>query len=235
MFCGKRLKIAREFRGWTQTKLAEQVAASCALISLCETGQKKDPARDLVEACGSVLGLAPEFFDSDNDVFHEDEGNFASTDYPGENEGASSCSWDPDRSSSAEVSWGVLPTPKYSLDNGVSLRGNRDGGRAMPRALEKLGIDTPLLRIGEVLEDAGVVIVRHVVKSTKVDTFSYSGGGMTMILPNQEIESGPRWNFRLGTRTWTSRHASQNFDGDGRDRTSGEQVCQRLPDTTQSF
>jgi Zn-dependent peptidase ImmA (M78 family) len=61
----------------------------------------------------------------------------------------------------------------------------------------KLGIDTPLLQIGEVLEDAGVVIARHVVESKKVDTFSHYGGGMTIILPNQEIQSGPRWNFDM--------------------------------------
>ena len=77
LFFGARLQVAREFRGLTQTQLGERVAASCALISLCETGKKKDPAPDLVEACGSVLGFAPAFFYSPiEDVFREDECNF---------------------------------------------------------------------------------------------------------------------------------------------------------------
>jgi hypothetical protein len=62
LFFGARLQLAREFRGLTQTLLGERVAASCALISLCETGKKKDPAPDQTEACSSVLGFAPGSF-----------------------------------------------------------------------------------------------------------------------------------------------------------------------------
>jgi len=62
IFWGERLQLAREFRELTQTQLAEKVVASCALISLCENGKKREPSRDLVEACADVLGFHPEFF-----------------------------------------------------------------------------------------------------------------------------------------------------------------------------
>src|SRR2546422_6125476 len=77
IFVGERLQIAREFRGLTQKKLGDAVAASVSLVSLCETGKKKDPAIDLVEAFGSVLGFQPQFFYRKiSDVFREEECNF---------------------------------------------------------------------------------------------------------------------------------------------------------------
>ena len=76
-FFGERLQLAREFRGKTQKQLGDEVAASPTLISLCETGKKKDPAADLVEACGSVLGFEPAFFYHPvQDVFRENECSF---------------------------------------------------------------------------------------------------------------------------------------------------------------
>src|SRR5438309_2053611 len=77
VFWGERLQLAREFRGLTQTDLGNQVAASCSLISLCENGKKRDPAPDLVEACGAVLGFDPTFFYGPvEDAFREDECSF---------------------------------------------------------------------------------------------------------------------------------------------------------------
>src|ERR1700726_2303225 len=77
VFVGQRLQLAREFRDWTQKQLGDAVAASHSIISLCETGKKKDPASDLVEAFGSVLGFEPEFFyNTVEDAFLEDECSF---------------------------------------------------------------------------------------------------------------------------------------------------------------
>src|SRR5579862_2114803 len=73
-FWGERLQVAREFRGLTQIRLGDEVSASPALISLCEKSKKPFPARDLVEAFGSVLGFEPEFFYGPiDDVFREEE------------------------------------------------------------------------------------------------------------------------------------------------------------------
>jgi hypothetical protein len=48
----------------------------------------------------------------------------------------------------------------------------------------------------QVLEHAGVIIVRHLVKSTKVDAFSRHGR-TTVVFLNQEIQSTSRWNFDI--------------------------------------
>ena len=62
IFYGARLLLAREYRGMTQGQLGNAVSASGALISLCENEKKKEPAADLVEAFGDVLGFSPGFF-----------------------------------------------------------------------------------------------------------------------------------------------------------------------------
>src|SRR5438445_8265552 len=76
VFWGERLQVAREFKGLTQKELSEAVAASPALVSLCESA-KKNPSRDLVEAFGSVLGFEPDFFYAEiPDIFHEEQCSF---------------------------------------------------------------------------------------------------------------------------------------------------------------
>src|ERR1019366_10729976 len=77
VFRGERLQLAREFRGLTQEKLAESVAATPTLVRYCESGKKREPTPDLVEAFGAVLGFEPEFFYGNlQDVFRDDECSF---------------------------------------------------------------------------------------------------------------------------------------------------------------
>ena len=77
VFWGDRLQLAREFRGLTQVQLAEGVAASPTLVRYCELGKKRQPATDLVEAFGTVLGFEPGFFYGPlSDVFKDDECSF---------------------------------------------------------------------------------------------------------------------------------------------------------------
>ena len=47
------------------------------------------------------------------------------------------------------------------------------------------------------MENAGVMIVPHLVRSTKIDAFSRSGL-TTVIFLNQEIQSSSRWIFDIG-------------------------------------
>jgi Zn-dependent peptidase ImmA (M78 family) len=61
----------------------------------------------------------------------------------------------------------------------------------------KLGVDGPIREIREVLENAGVVVVNHLVKSQKVDTFSRYSASVAVIFPDQEIQSSSRWNFEI--------------------------------------
>ncbi len=197
-FFGERLQLAREFRGKTQKQLGDEVAASPTLISLCETGKKKDPAADLVEACGSVLGFEPAFFYHPvQDVFRENE-----------------CSFRHRRSSPERLKdqirahatligmvierlQALLTFPELNIPH-VLAQNVEEIEAAAERGRERwgLGIDGPILQVSRVLERAGVVIVPNVVQSTKVDAFSRFGK-ITMIFLNQAIPSTSRWTFDI--------------------------------------
>ena len=199
LFCGDRLQVAREFRGLTQKQLSEEVAASPALVSLCEAGKKKDPAPDLVEAFASVLGFEPRFFyRAVDDLFLEDECSFRHRRAA------------PERLKSqirahATLIGMVLDRlrtlfrfPQLNLPH-VAISNTEDIERAAEycRTHWGLGVEGPILQIGRVLEHAGVVIAAHVVKSTQVDAFSRYGP-TTIIFLNQVIPSTSRWIFDIG-------------------------------------
>lgn len=196
IFSGERLQLAREFRGLTQTELGEQVVASCSLISLCETGKKRDPARDLVEACGSVLGFEPEFFyGTVDDLFREDE-----------------CSFRHRRTTAERLKTQIrargtllgmviarlrslFKFPEIDLPQlPASTTEEIEQAAEQSRKHWKLGLDAPILQIGRVLEHAGVIVVAHLAESAKVDAFSRAGRTPLIVL-NQAIQSTSRWNF----------------------------------------
>ena len=200
VFWGERLQVAREFKGQTQKELSDAVAASPALVSLCEAG-KKNPTRDLVEAFGSVLGFAPEFFyGAIEDVFHEEQ-----------------CSFRHRRSTPERTKTNIrahatligmviarlrslFRFPAQDIPNiPASLSSAEEIETAAERCRDywKLGLDSPIMQVGRVLERAGVVIVPHLVKSTKVDAFSRCGPTAIIFL-NQTIKSTSRWNFDIG-------------------------------------
>ncbi len=197
-FWGERLQIAREFRGLTQVKLGDEVAASPALISLCEKGKKPFPARDLVEAFGSVLGFEPEFFCQPiGDVFREEE-----------------CSMRHRRSTPEGLKAKirahgtligmvinrlryVLNFPEQNIPHvPASTDADIEGAAERCREHWDLGIDRPIKQIGRVLEHAGIVIVPNLVKSD-VDAFSRCGP-IAVVFLNQAIKSTSRWHFDIG-------------------------------------
>jgi Zn-dependent peptidase ImmA (M78 family)/DNA-binding XRE family transcriptional regulator len=199
VFWGERLQLAREFRGLTQTDLAQKVAASCALISLCESGKKREPARDLVEACGDVLGFKPEFFYGPlEEVFREDE-----------------CSFRHRRATSERLKTQIRAHATLIAmviqKLRVSFRFPEVDVPHIPgRSIEEIekaaegcrkhwniSLDGPIKHIGRVLERAGVIIVGHLVKSTKVDAFSRYGSRTSMIFLNRSIPSTSRWHFDI--------------------------------------
>src|SRR6266851_1986515 len=197
-FLGKRLEVAREFRGLTQTELAEKVAASCALISLCETGKKREPARDLIEACGSILGFEPDFFYGPlEDIFQEDECSFRHRRTTPERLKAQI------RAHATLIGLvirrlrSIFRFPEIDLPRiSASRKEEIEIAAEQCRQHWNLGPDGPLLQVGRVLEHAGVILVRHLVKSSKVDAFSRYGP-TTVIFLNQEIKSTSRWNFDI--------------------------------------
>lgn len=200
IFWGDRLQVAREFRGFTQKELSEAVAASTALVSLCESG-KKNPSRDLVEAFGSVLGFEPEFFYGEiPDIFHEEQ-----------------CSFRHRRSTPERMKnkvrahatlLGLVLTRLKSVfrfpeQDIPRIATSVSDAEQIERAAEQcrlhwdIGLDGPIMEVGRVLERAGVVIVSQLSDAQKVDAFSRCGPTAIIVL-NQSVKSTSRWHFDIG-------------------------------------
>ena len=200
VFWGDRLQVAREFRGLTQKKLSEAVAASTALVSLCEAG-KKTPARDLVEAFASVLGFEPEFFYSSvEDVFREEQCSFRHRRSTPER------TKDKIRAHATligmviarlreEFSFPKLDIPHFPA--AVSSATEIELAAEESRKHWALGLDKPIMEVGRVLEHAGAVIVPSLAESHKVDAFSRYGPTAVIVL-NQSVAGCSRWHFDIG-------------------------------------
>ena len=199
VFCGERLQLAREFRGFTQKKLGEEVAASVAMIARCETGRKSDPAPDLLEACAEVLGFESAFFHCGiDDLFLEKECSFRhrrSTPEKSKTQirAHATLLGMVVQSLREHFSFPDVNLPQIQASTHEELELAAENARVH----WGLGIDGPLLQIGRVLESAGVIIVRHLVKSSKVDAFSRYGK-TTIIFLNDAVQSPSRWNFDIG-------------------------------------
>jgi Zn-dependent peptidase ImmA (M78 family) len=200
VFWGDRLEVARQFRELTQRKLSEAVAASTALVSLCEAG-KKTPSRDLVEAFGSVLGFEPEFFYGPvADLFREEQ-----------------CSFRHRRSTPERVKNKIrahatligmvisrlkkeFHFPEQDIPHiPASLSSVTEIELAAERCRKhwNLSLDSPIMEVGRVLEGAGVIIVPNLAESQKVDAFSRCGPTAVIVL-NQSTKSCSRWHFDIG-------------------------------------
>jgi Zn-dependent peptidase ImmA (M78 family)/transcriptional regulator with XRE-family HTH domain len=196
-FNGTRLKIAREFRSLTQGQLAEQVVASDTLISMCEKGRKLDPAPDLIEAFGEVLGFHPSFFYSPIDTFEDIECSFR------HRRSASVRLKDRIRAHGTLIGMvilalrKVLSFPPQNLPD-FSVERDEDVEQAADKSRQFWGLDLdgPIHQIGRVLERAGVVIVAHVADTVKVDAFARHGSTSVIFL-NMAIPSTSRWNFDI--------------------------------------
>ena len=199
LFCGPKLRIAREFRTLTQSELAKQVFASPALISLLEAGKKKQPQSDLVQAFAKILGFETKFFYGClRDVLTEDECSFRHR------------RTTPERIKAQVRAHGTLIALVISRLRSRHLIPAINLPRATASTIDeielvaqqcrehwKLHRDQPILQIRQVLEDAGITIIDHLVKSKGVDTFSCYGAHTALIFPNEQIQSGADWKFEV--------------------------------------
>jgi Zn-dependent peptidase ImmA (M78 family)/transcriptional regulator with XRE-family HTH domain len=199
VFSGERLQLARDFRGLTQKQLGKEVAASSALISYCENGKKLDPAPDLVEACAEVLGFNTEFFYRRiEDLFLETECSFRHRRSTPEKTKTQIRAHATLLGMVVQQLRGHFNFPNINLPQlRASTLEEVEVAAESTRSHWGLGIDAPIWQIGRVLEHAGVIIVRHLVRSSKVDAFSRQGK-TTVIFLNDEIQSASRWNFDIG-------------------------------------
>ncbi len=197
LFCGERLQLAREFNNWTQTKLGEEVAASAALISLCETGKKKDPSSDLVDAFAHVLGFEPGFFYRPiEDAFNEGQCSFRHR------------RTTPEKLKTHIRAHGTLigmvidqlrahfQFPKLNVPSFPAVTDAQiEASAEKARLYWNLGIDAPIMHVGRVMEHAGIILVPHLA-SAKVDAFSRTGRTSVIFL-NKAISSTSRWHFDI--------------------------------------
>jgi len=198
VFVGERLQLAREFNDLTQKGVGWQVAASHALVSQYETGKRKDPTHDLVEAFADVLGFRPEFFyETVNDAFREEECSFRHRRSTPERlktqirAHATLLGMVIERLSS-HFKFPAIYVPKIPASTPEEI----ESAAEQSRRHWNLDLEGPILQIGRVLERAGVIIVPHVVPSTKVDAFSRNGA-TTVIFLNQSVRSTSRWHFDI--------------------------------------
>ncbi|WP_433971932.1 helix-turn-helix domain-containing protein [Tunturiibacter lichenicola] len=199
VFWGERLQLARDFRGLTQKQLGEEVAASSAMIARCETGIKRDPAPDLVEACAEVLGFEEDFFYRElDDVFLERECSFRHRRSTPEKTKTQIRAHATLLGMVIQQLRGYFAFPEVDLPR-IPATTFEDVELAAENARNhwRLGLDGPIWQMGRVLEHAGVIIVRHFVQSSKVDAFSRQGK-TTVIFLNEAIQSPSRWNFDIG-------------------------------------
>jgi Zn-dependent peptidase ImmA (M78 family)/DNA-binding XRE family transcriptional regulator len=198
-FVGQRLQLAREFKGLTQKRLGEEIAASHALVSMYESGKRTDPAPDLVEAFGTVLGFNTDFFyEPTGEIFQEDE-----------------CSFRHRRSTPERLKTkirahasllgmvldrlcGHFKFPKLNIPR-IPATTDQEIEKAAEQArlYWGLGIEAPISEIGRVMEHAGVFLVSHLADSSQVDAFSRDGSTAIIFL-NEAVQSTSRWIFDVG-------------------------------------
>lgn len=199
IFRGERLLLAREFWGITQKELGKRVAASGTFISHCENG-KKIPALDLVQACAEELKFDLSFFYRKiDDPFTEKECSFRHRRSTPEKAKAQMRAHatllgmviDKLRYS---FRFPVIDIPKFPVSS--SSVEQIENAAENTRIHWGLGIDAPIWQVGRVLERAGVIVIRHFVRTSKVDAFSREGKTPVVFL-NEEIPSASRWNFDI--------------------------------------
>jgi Zn-dependent peptidase ImmA (M78 family)/transcriptional regulator with XRE-family HTH domain len=196
-FVGVRLETVRGFYGLTLRALGDRVSASPGLLSLYETGQR-EPSDHMADALAEALCVRRGFFyEPLPDVWLEPE-----------------CSFRHRRTTQEKVKRRarahgtliglviqhlsrLLRFPAYSVP---SIRAASplqiDDAATECRRHWKLGVDTPILQMGRVLENAGVVLVQHLEHSDKIDAFSRRGEPSVVVL-NTARQSPSRWIYDL--------------------------------------
>lgn len=197
-FDGQRLQLAREFCDLTQKQLGDKVAASHALVSLCESGKRTEPATDLVEAFGTVLGFEPDFFyQPASEIFREAECSFRHRRSTPERlktkirAQASLLGMVLERLR-AYLKFPALNVPRIAASTEEQIEKAADQARLH----WGLGIEAPISEIGRVIEHAGVFLVSHLAESSQVDAFSRDGATALVFL-NQSVQSTSRWIFDI--------------------------------------
>lgn len=195
-FNGARLRIARLFKGLTQRDVAERVAVSHTVITDYEKG-RSEPKGDILDALAAVLDVQPEFFFAyGEEELREEESNFRKS---------LTASQRLKKKALAHATlFGIViyhlrqdvEFPAFNIpDAPVSALSDVEQVAEQCRRHWGLGTDTPIHSMVNVLENAGVIVVRADVEiATKIDAFS-SFGDLSVVVLNTAKGSTSRSFF----------------------------------------
>jgi transcriptional regulator with XRE-family HTH domain len=229
-FDGQRLQLAREFCDLTQKQLGEKVAASHALVSLCESGKRTEPATDLVEAFGTVLGFETDFFyQPTGEIFREGECSFRHRRSTPERlktkirAHASLLGMVLERLR-AYLKFPALNIPRISASTDEEI----EKAAEQTRLHWALGTEAPISEIGRVTEHAGVFLVSHLAESSQVDAFFtrwFDGPNFSQPQCAEHVTL----DFRRWPRMRAFGHAFRNTNWNGRNGGRDRPICRRIP------
>jgi Zn-dependent peptidase ImmA (M78 family)/transcriptional regulator with XRE-family HTH domain len=185
-FCGQRLRIARFFRGKSQSDVGEDLEISQQYIAEIER-RAKEPTDEVADALAELLGFEYGFFYGPTlDEFKDSECNFRRRRVT------------PVSIRARALAYGTLLGQFWSYATGkLSLPPDRipvidaSSRDAIERAAERcrmtwgFGLDTPIGNMVRVVEKAGVPVARFGDVGEKVDAFSRAGMPSIVVLSNK--------------------------------------------------
>jgi len=192
---GARVRIARLLQERTQADLANQLEVTPAFVCQLEAGTRQ-PGPDLLEALSVVLRVEPDFFLRHiGDEFRDEECFFRKR------------KTTPMYARSRALAHGSFLTELLSLlEQHVDFPDENvpnvpEGSKPIDEIAEEcrsawgLGIDTPIVNMTRVLENAGIVVADF-GSSRKVDAFSRAGA-RAVVVRNTETQAPSRLRFDL--------------------------------------
>ena len=192
---GARVRIARLLQGRTQADLAKQLEVTPAFICQLEAGTKQ-PSHDTLAAISVLLRVEPDFFLRQiHDEFRDEECFFRKR------------KTTPMYARSRALAHGSFLTeligfleehvdfPDENIPNVPEVSKPIDEIAEDCRAAWGLGMDTPIVNMTRVLENAGI-IVADFGSSWKIDAFSRAGA-RGVVVRNTDTRIGSRLRFDL--------------------------------------
>jgi Zn-dependent peptidase ImmA (M78 family)/transcriptional regulator with XRE-family HTH domain len=197
-FVPERLKQARAFRGLTLTALADQINVSFGLISHFEKGLR-EPSVSTTEALAQVLGFRPGFFSLPQpDIWTEEQCSFRRRVATSDTVKRRARAHGTLVTAIVEHLQEVLDFPRYDVPE-IPARRSDDIIKAAERCRVHwgLGVDRPIVDMGRVLENAGVLLVRHFAHSDQIDAFCRRGRAISVVVLNTTRASTSRLIFDM--------------------------------------
>jgi Zn-dependent peptidase ImmA (M78 family)/transcriptional regulator with XRE-family HTH domain len=194
-FYPARLRLARAYRGLTQTELGEAVNVTHQFVAYLEGGHR-EMVPTLASALGDTLGFAPGFFFRPlAEEIRDDECYFRrrqSTPVGVRSQVLAHATLFSELVSYLEQQ---VHLPMQSLPT-LRVKTREDVERAAERSRMEwgLGLDLPIKSATRVLENAGVPVTRFEGLSQKVDAFSRFGKRSVVVL-NDKTPSRSRWDI----------------------------------------